>query len=157
MKLNVVQKQQVAEDMPTTVPTNGEGFPGKPPIQPVGGGDGEAQPIAPARVLRRFHGTVRVDPTRVGRDAGCIADEVIAHLVGLVGSEVSVTLEIEAKILSGASDNVLRTVTENSRTLNFSPGSGFKRSRLFSEPGSSCPSSRCFELGRWWTIVKFLI
>ena len=33
---------------------------------------------------RRFHGTVTLDPARVGRDAGRIADEVIAHLVGLV-------------------------------------------------------------------------
>ena len=55
----------------------------------------------------------------VGRDAGRIADEVISHLVGLVGSEVTVTIEIEARIPSGAPDNVVRTVTENSRTLKF--------------------------------------
>ena len=73
----------------------------------------------PGRVLRRYYGTVTLDPARVGRDAGRIADEVIAHLVGLVGSEVTVTLEIEARIPSGASDNVVRTVTENSRTLKF--------------------------------------
>jgi hypothetical protein len=71
-------------------------------------------------VLRRFHGTVRLDPARVGRDAGRIADEVIAHLVGLVGSGVNVTLEIEAEIPNGAPENVVRTVTENSRTLKFS-------------------------------------
>jgi hypothetical protein len=45
---------------------------------------------------KRFHGTVTLDATRVGRDAGRIADEVIAHLSGLVGSSVRVTLEIEA-------------------------------------------------------------
>jgi len=44
---------------------------------------------------------------------------VIAHLNGLVGAEVCVTLEIEAKIPTGASDQVVRTVTENSRTLKF--------------------------------------
>jgi hypothetical protein len=71
------------------------------------------------RIPRRFHATAALDPTRVGRDAGRIADEVIAHLVGLVGAEVTVTLEIEAKIPSGAPDNVVRTVTENSRTLKF--------------------------------------
>ena len=68
---------------------------------------------------KRFHGTVALDPTRVGRDAGRIADEVIAHLVGLIGSDVTVTLEIEAKIPNGTPDNVVRTVTENSRTLKF--------------------------------------
>ena len=60
-----------------------------------------------------------LDPTRVGRDAGRIADEVIAHLAGLVGADVKVTLEIEAEIPSGAPENVVRTVTENSRTLKF--------------------------------------
>ena len=44
---------------------------------------------------------------------------MIAHLAGLVGSEVTVTLEIEAKIPSGAPDTIVRTVTENSRTLKF--------------------------------------
>jgi hypothetical protein len=68
---------------------------------------------------RRFHGSVTLDPARVGRDASRVADEVIAHLSGLVGDEVRVTLEIEAEIPSGASDHVVRTVTENSRTLKF--------------------------------------
>jgi len=68
----------------------------------------------------RFYGSVVLDSARVGRDAGRIADEVIAHLVGLVGSTVKVTLEIEAAIPDGAPDNVVRTVTENSRTLKFS-------------------------------------
>jgi hypothetical protein len=44
---------------------------------------------------------------------------VIAHLAGLVNAKVSVTLEIEAEIPAGAPDNVVRTVTENSRTLKF--------------------------------------
>jgi hypothetical protein len=60
-----------------------------------------------------------LDPARVGRDAGRIADEVISHLSGLVGSSVKVTLEIEAAIEAGAPENVVRTVTENSRTLKF--------------------------------------
>ena len=68
---------------------------------------------------RRFYGSVTLDSTRVGRDASRIADEVIAHLVGLMGSMVRVTLEIEAEIPSGAPDHVVRTVTENSRTLKF--------------------------------------
>jgi hypothetical protein len=39
--------------------------------------------------------------------------------VGLVGSQVTVTLEVEAEIQSGVSESVVRTVTENSRTLKF--------------------------------------
>lgn len=76
--------------------------------------------------LKRFHGTVSLDPTRVGRDASQIADEVIAHLVGLVGAKVTVALEISAEIPAGAPENVVRTVTENSRTLKFT-SQGFER------------------------------
>jgi hypothetical protein len=68
---------------------------------------------------KRFFGSVALDPTRVGRDAGKIADELISHLVGLPSSKVKVTLEIEAEVPSGVPDNVVRIVTENSRTLKF--------------------------------------
>ena len=81
-----------------------------------GGGTAQPEPQLP----RRFHGTVKLDPTRVGRDASRIADEVIAHLAGQVGAEVTVTLEIEATLPGGASDQIVRTVTENGRTLKFS-------------------------------------
>jgi hypothetical protein len=69
---------------------------------------------------------VRLDPARAGRDAGRIADEVIAHLAGHLGAEVTVTLEIEATIPNGASDHTVRTVTENIRTLKFESG-GFEK------------------------------
>jgi predicted AAA+ superfamily ATPase len=81
---------------------------------------------APATIPKRFHGSVTLDPARVGRDASRIADEVIAHLSGLLGATVKVTLEIEAEIPSGAPDHVVRTVTENSRTLKFT-SQGFEK------------------------------
>jgi hypothetical protein len=91
--------------------------------EPLAGGDGgtadKPGKEASQRILRRFFGTVRLDPTRAGRDASRIADEVIAHLVGQDSAEVSVTLEIEAMLPKGANDQVVRTVTENSRTLKF--------------------------------------
>ena len=68
---------------------------------------------------QRYHGTVTLDAQRVGRDASQIADEVIAHLSGIVGADVKVTLEIHAEIPDGAPENVVRTVTENSQTLKF--------------------------------------
>ena len=80
----------------------------------------------PPRLLKRFHGAVTLNATRVGRDASQIADEVIAHLAGLVGANVTVTLEIEAEIPDGAPEQVVRTVTENSQTLNFTD-QGFER------------------------------
>jgi hypothetical protein len=48
-----------------------------------------------------------------------LAQEVISHLVGIVGAEVKVTIEIDAFIPGGATEQVVRTVTENSRTLKF--------------------------------------
>ena len=75
---------------------------------------------------KRFHGTVTLDAARVGRDAGRVAEEVIAHLAGLVGATVQVTLEVEAQIPSGAPEQVVRTVTENSRSLKFT-SQGFEK------------------------------
>jgi hypothetical protein len=40
---------------------------------------------------------------------------------------VRVSLEIDAEITAGVPDNVVRTVTENSRTLKFESNSGFER------------------------------
>lgn len=84
---------------------------------PSGGENGDS--VTAARP-RRFFGTVELDAARVGRDAGRIAEEVIAHLAALVGADVRVSLEIEAEIPDGAPDHVVRTVMENSRTLKFS-------------------------------------
>ncbi len=68
---------------------------------------------------RRFHGTVKLDVTRVGRDAGRIAEEVIQHLSTIPRAKVEVTLEIHAHVPDGVKDDVRRTVTENCRTLKF--------------------------------------
>lgn len=89
------------------------------------GSPGTASGTAESRP-RRFYGTVKLDPQRTGRDASRIAEEVIAHLVGQDGAEVSVTLEIEARLPQGASDQVVRAVTENSRTLKFT-SHGFEK------------------------------
>ena len=115
VKPDIALKQQTAEAPPEPkVP----GTPGDGPPSPGPEGQGKVPEPAP-RLPKRFHGTVQLDAARVGRDAGRIADEVIAHLEGLVGANVTVTLEIEATVPDGVSDNVVRTVTENSRALKF--------------------------------------
>ncbi len=100
-----VASKQLDEDKPPVNP------PPPPPPQ-------HEQPPGPAKP-KRFHGSVILDTARVGRDASKIADEVIAHLAGLVGATVTVTLEITAEVSGGVPDQAVRTVTENSRTLNF--------------------------------------
>lgn len=70
-------------------------------------------------IMHRFHGTIKLDVTRIGRDAGRIAEEVIQHMSGIMGSKMEISLEIHAELPDGAPDNVVRTVTENCRVLNF--------------------------------------
>jgi predicted AAA+ superfamily ATPase len=81
--------------------------------------DEQEESTSPPATPRRFHGTATLDPERVGRDASRIAEEVISHLTGLAGANVTVTLEIQAVLPNGAPDNVVRIVTENGRTLKF--------------------------------------
>ena len=75
--------------------------------------------VAPAKVCKRYYGSVVLDSTRVGRDAGKIAEEVISHLAGIVGAKVKVTMEIEATFDGGVSESTMRIVSENGRTLKF--------------------------------------
>jgi len=120
-----VARRQIDQETPPPAPT----VSGPSPVKPSEGTKPITQPGGPVQSQkpRRYHGTVILDSARVGRDAGRIADEVVTHLVGLVGSSVRVTLEIDAEIPEGAPENVVRTVTENSRTLKFTSNSGFER------------------------------
>jgi hypothetical protein len=63
---------------------------------------------------------------RLGRDAAMIAEAVVQHLNGLVGANVELTLDVQADMPDGAPDDVVRTVTENARTLKFR-SHGFER------------------------------
>jgi hypothetical protein len=87
----------------------------------VGAGGVGTTSVAPAgqKKLKRFHATVHLDPARIGRDAGRVAEEVVQHLALLPDAKVEVALEIQAEIPEGAPENVVRTVTENCRTLKF--------------------------------------
>jgi hypothetical protein len=112
-----VAKRQLDAEAAVRQPPPSPG-PGK---EQVAGGAGEGPPTSkPAKELpTRFHGSVDLNASRAGRDASEIAAEVIAHLVGAAGAEVRVSLEIEATSEGGFPDNVVRTVTENARTLKF--------------------------------------
>jgi hypothetical protein len=99
------------------------------PRVPVPAGDGNGSstsrtrvgvlPEAPPEKATRYHASVKLDPARAGVEASRVAEEVLAHLIGLIGSDVSVTLEIEAEASNGFPEKVVRTVTENGRTLKF--------------------------------------
>lgn len=126
VKPDVAQRQLDAEVPVPPEPGPGNGGQPAQPASPLGGSTGGPPQPSLVEKLRRFHGSVKLDSSRVGRDAGRIADEVIAHLAGQVGAEVTVTIEIEARLPGGASDQLVRIVTENSRTLKFD-SQGFEK------------------------------
>jgi hypothetical protein len=82
---------------------------------PTSGGGSTATAVPPTL----FFGSVKVDAARISRDVGTIANEIIQHLASLPNSEISVTVEIQARAPGGVPDNVVRTVSENCRTLKF--------------------------------------
>jgi len=60
-----------------------------------------------------------LDPVRLSRDVAQIADAIVQHLASLPKAEVELSLEIQAKLPEGAPGDVVRTVTENAKTLKF--------------------------------------
>ena len=93
---------------------------------PEPGIPGPREEPAGTRPPRRFFGTVEVDPDRAGRDMGQVAEEVLQHLT-LPGGKVKVTVEIEAEMPEGVSDDVRRVINENCQTLRFK-SHGFEES-----------------------------
>ncbi len=89
----------------TGSPASGAGVPQTASVKPPG--------------LKRFHGSATLNATRMSRDVDAIATSVVQHLAGLLDAKVKITLEIEAELPSGAPEHVVRTVTENCRTLKF--------------------------------------
>jgi predicted AAA+ superfamily ATPase len=73
----------------------------------------------PPKRMKRFFGSVELDPKRAGRDAGSIAEAVIQHLELERGANVKVTIEIMADLPEGADERTIRTVSENCKTLKF--------------------------------------
>lgn len=91
---------------------------------PVGGSGAAGPGVGPTpaagpALAHRFYGAVELNPLRIGRDAGEIAQEVVQHLCTLPGATVRVRLEIEVEAPGGVPEDVVRTVSENSRVLNF--------------------------------------
>jgi hypothetical protein len=115
----VVKPEQARKQLDEEAPIH-------PPTEDGEGGEvvgeelpAEAEGLARDGRPRHFYGVVVVDPVRMSRDAGQVADEVVKHLAGLVDAVVDVRIEITAKSGDGFEEEVVRTVTENARTLKF--------------------------------------
>lgn len=72
------------------------------------------RPAAP----RHFYGRKTLDPLRMVRDIGDIA-EVIVNQLGRADPSITITVEIEAIAGDGFPEEIRRSVDENARTLRF--------------------------------------
>ncbi|MGH9281403.1 MAG: DUF499 domain-containing protein, partial [Acidimicrobiales bacterium] len=113
-----VAEAQLAEDRAAETPAEQEGEGDVRTPVPTGDGDTVGAGVK-SRVARRFYGVMSADPDRLGRDAGRIAQEIVAHLQGLVGTETEVTIEIRATNAAGFPDTVVKIVSENASALRF--------------------------------------
>jgi predicted AAA+ superfamily ATPase len=83
-----------------------------PPIPPP-------QPPRSELLPARFFGRVSLEPVRLLRDVGDIAEAIVRQLGKAGKTQVRITLEIDATSDLGFAEDVQRTVTENARTLKF--------------------------------------
>ena len=65
----------------------------------------------------RFFLSTPLDTMRINKDVNNLVQEVINYLSGVDGADVEITLEVSAKLPDGAPVPIVRTVTENCRTL----------------------------------------
>jgi predicted AAA+ superfamily ATPase len=112
---DVANAQLEEEQPPPTTPPEPTD-PGPHPVTP--GEEADQQPV------RRFHGTVELDPVRSVKHFQQVLDEVLVNLQA--EGELTLRVEITATSTQGFSEHTVRTVTENARTLRFEPWSSFE-------------------------------
>jgi hypothetical protein len=112
-----VASRQLEGERTSIETTSGGGITsGQATAPPAGGG----QPSAATKAGQptRFYGRVSLEPVRMLRDLGEIADAIVAQL-GRADADIKITVEVEAQADEGFPDDVRRTVSENARTLKF--------------------------------------
>jgi hypothetical protein len=112
--------KQLAEVKASTPPgVTAQYLTGAKDIEPINEQGTPAETLPAKTILRRYYGSVTLNPQRVGLDASTIAEEVIAHLIGLDGAKGTITLEIDVEVPEGIPEDKVRIVSENSNTLKF--------------------------------------
>ena len=66
---------------------------------------------------RHFFMSAKLDNTRLNRDVQRLMEEVISHLSLLDGSQLDVSLEVNVMVKDSVPPQIVRTVSENCRTL----------------------------------------
>lgn len=78
---------------------------------------GESTNVATQAQNTRFYMSAQLDTTRINRDVQRLVEEIIAHITAVDSCEVELSLELIARSPEGFSPQVVRTVSENCRTL----------------------------------------
>lgn len=127
VKLNIAQKQLREEEEKRRVAIDSTGSRGEPSteggtVYPVSG-DGREPSIATngssaeTPKNKRFYMSAELDTTRINRDVQKLVEEVISHLMSVDGCRVEISLEVNANSPEGFSPQIIRTISENCRTL----------------------------------------
>ena len=120
---SVIIVREVAEEKSrlaqNAAPSGSDTIPGPAPggapatvVGPEPGGEIEPLP-------KQFIGAVSISPDRPARDIQRIVEGVVETLTSLPGAEVSIKLEIDAEVPNGLDSGKVRTLVENTKTLDF--------------------------------------
>lgn len=124
VKLDPARKQLLAEasaqpSNPVSVPVDNLGDNiSKPVITETVTGDINTNQVSSAvQQPTQFFMSAKLDTTRINRDVQNLVQEVISHLTELDNCNVEITLEVSAASDDGFSPPIVRTVSENCKTL----------------------------------------
>ena len=70
----------------------------------------------------RFFMSAKLDTTRINSDVNKLVEEIISHLTTVDGCSIEVSLEVNADAPEGMPSAIVRTVSENCRTLKVDGG-----------------------------------
>jgi hypothetical protein len=107
-----------SETTPVDRGTSGEELEPAPPSPPVGRPKRSSSHPAQA-VFHRFHATAAVSPHDPIGAFTAMVESVIEHFSAQYGTEVTLTVDIEARRSSGFDAKTVRVVKENAATLKF--------------------------------------
>jgi hypothetical protein len=74
-------------------------------------------PSVPTPKNKRFFMSADLDTTRINRDVQRYVEEIIQHLTSVDGARVTVSLEVQAESAEGFTQQTVRIISENCRTL----------------------------------------
>ena len=61
--------------------------------------------------------SAKLDNVRINKNVNDYVQEIIQHLMSVQGADVELRLEVEVSAQNGIPDSIVRTVSENCRTL----------------------------------------